>query len=85
MLNILTVFFVFIVINGCKRFDIVNIITAVVVISFDGPMSRKFRLPAHQDIFSLTGTLGYSRMLVCTALELHVLVGGQDSWNKLLV
>ena len=75
MLNILTVFFVFIVINGCKRFDIANIITAIVVLSFDGPMSRKFRLPAHQDIFSLTGTLGYSRMLVCTALELYVLVG----------
>ena len=75
MLNILTVFFVFIVINGCKRFDIANITTAIVVLSFDGPMSRKFRLLAHLDIFSLTGTLGYSRMLVCTALELHVLVG----------
>ena len=31
VLNILTVLFVFIVINTCKRFDSVNIITAIVV------------------------------------------------------
>ena len=31
VLNILTVLFVFIVINTCKRYDIANIITAIVV------------------------------------------------------
>ena len=44
VLNIVTVcLFVLIVINTCKRLDIASFITAIVVLSFYLPMSRKFR------------------------------------------
>ena len=43
VLNIVTVLFVLIVINTCKQLDIASFITAIVVLSFYLPMSRKFR------------------------------------------
>ena len=44
VINIVTVcLFVLIVINTCKRLDIASFITAIVVLSFYLPMSRKFR------------------------------------------
>ena len=43
VLNIMTVLFVLIVINTCKQLDIASFITAIVVLSFYLPMSRKFR------------------------------------------
>ena len=43
VLNIVTVLFIFIVINTCKQLDIACFITAIVVLSFYLPMSRKFR------------------------------------------
>ena len=44
VINIVTVCsFVLIVINTCKRLDIASFITAIVVLSFYLPMSRKFR------------------------------------------
>ena len=43
VLNIVTVLFILIVINTCKQLDIASFITAIVVLSFYLPMSRKFR------------------------------------------
>ena len=55
--------------NQCRHFIVfyyqsINYLSnyLAVTLLFDWPMSRKFRQPAHQDIFWLTGTPGHSQL-----------------------